>query len=156
MTAANGTAPQIDARELRAARKRTFTAAGKALANLEKIVVQDRVELGNGHVPPQAALRKAADKYLGLLETLDIQDSLLTPEALEAIYAEHEEARQVSVSREDLALLTGVLISSGLVPEGAAMADGPLGRLNAAAHPAGLDASQLALVTIPGSAAQGS
>jgi hypothetical protein len=156
MTAQNGTAPGIDARELRAARKRTFTAAGKACKALLEDLTTHAAEFAAGRVPPQAALRKQADKYLGLLETLDIQDSLLTPEALEAIYGEHEEPGQVSVAREDLALLTGVLLSSGLVPEGAAMADGPLGRLNAAAHPAGLDASQLALVTIPGPAAQGS
>jgi hypothetical protein len=153
MTASqNGAAPGIDARELRAARKRTFTAASKALANLEEIVAQDRVELGNGDVPPAAALRKQADKYLHLLAMLDLQDSLLTPEALEAIYAEHSEPGQVSVARQDLALFTTVVTQPQVlavlnmpqeVPE-----DSPLGRLVAAVN--ALTPEMAAAVSVPG------
>jgi hypothetical protein len=139
---ANGSAPQIDARALRAARKRTFTAAGKACkALLEDLTTHD-AELAAGHVPPEAALAKQAGKYLSLLATLDTMDALLTPEVLEAIYGEHEAPGQVSVSREDLALLTGVITS--MHPEVPADDRTPLGRLTAAAHPGGLGPSQLA------------
>ena len=142
--AANGSAPAIDARELRSARKRTFTAATKALAALIDEVAHQRDAMSAGDVPPAASLRKAADKYLGLLATLDIQDSILTPEALEAM---HSEPGQVSVSREDLALLTSVITS--MHPEVPADDRTPLGRLAAAARPGGLTPEMAAAITVP-------
>jgi hypothetical protein len=149
MTAANGSAPAIDARELRSARKRAFTAAGKAIAALADEAARQRDALAAGEMPPgsPAVLRKAAEKYFALLETLDIMDSLLTPEALEVIYAEHAEPGQVAVSREDLALLTSVITS--LHPEVPADDRTPLGRLTRAAHPGGLTPEMAAAVTEP-------
>jgi hypothetical protein len=149
MTTANGTAPHIDATQLATARRRTFTAVKKALAALEETAAQDMTELGNGDVPPAAALRKAADKYLGLLADLDRMDALLTPEALEAVHLEHGEPDgQVTVAREDLALLTGVI--AGLHPEVPADGSTPLGRLTAAADAGRLSPEQLAQITVQG------
>ena len=109
--------------------------AKKAASVLAGEVAAHQEVLAAGIVP-EAGLRKTAEKYLRLLDTLDIQDPLLTPEALKAIHAEHEEpvlppALRVEVSREDLALLTSVVASQYPGP-----ADGtPLGRLMAAAVP---------------------
>jgi hypothetical protein len=149
MTASqNGSAPAIDARELRAARKRTFTAATRACAVLADAVTADIATLAAGGVPDVSGFRKMSEKYASKLDMLDLQDSLLTPEALEAIYGEHSEPGQVSVARDDLALLTGVIISAGLVPEGAAAGNTPLGRLNTAVN--ALTPEMAALLTVPG------
>ena len=122
--------PQIGARQLQALRTRTFTQAGKALATLADITSVHRREFDAGQVPGAAGLRKAADKYLGLLATLDIADSLLTPEALEAMHAEDGDG--VVVSRGDLAPFVALLRGTGLVPR-TVPEDTPLGRLSAAA-----------------------
>jgi hypothetical protein len=138
---ANGTAPQIDASGLAAARKRTLAAAKRARTALADELGAHEGELKNGDVPPAAGLRKTAEKYTRLLELLDMQDTLLTPEALEAVHSGYEESQngQVTVSREDLALLTGVITSMHPGP-----ADGtPLGRLVRAAH-GGLAPSEMA------------
>ena len=147
MTASqNGTAPQIDVRDLMSGRKRTLAAARKACKTLAGAAEADSVTLENGGVPDAAAFRKAADKYARLLDTLNAMDSLLTPEALAAIHLEHEEpvlppALRVEVSREDLEPLVGFV--TGMVPDGPQPGT-PLGRLTAA-----LNGMPGALLTLP-------
>ena len=143
---ANGTGPQVDARQLAALRKRRLAEAGKALQALLDAVNGHRGELDAGYVPPAAGLRKLADKYLGLLDTLAIIDSILTPEALEAMTYE-DDAGTVAVRRDDLALLTDVLRDARLTPT-AVTEDTPLGGLTAAAYPGGLGPAEMAFLSV--------
>jgi hypothetical protein len=126
---ANGT-PQIDARQLIALRKRTFTAAGKALKSMLDEAVEHQAAMEAGNVPPPDGLRRAADKYVDLLHTLWLADSVLTPQILEVMAG--EPYGTAVVDRSALALFTEVLRDSGLLPA-EIDPDSPLGQLIGAA-----------------------
>jgi hypothetical protein len=153
MTASqNGTAPQIDARDLMSARKRAFAAATRACGILAEAAGADSATLANGGVPDAAAFRKLSEKYLARLDMLGTMDSLLTPEALEAMHLEHEQdVLDYPGWRQDLALLTDVI--PGVAPGASADINSPLGRLTRAAHPgraaAEMAAELAAAVSVP-------
>lgn len=122
----------IDARQLRAQRKRTFTAARKALQALAEAAAADSATLENGGAPDTPAMRKTAEKYLALLGTLDIIDSVLTPFPLSELPDWAEDAGTITVSRDDVDVL--VQFCRGFVTEATGPVDGtPLGRLMLAA-----------------------
>jgi hypothetical protein len=137
---ANGT-PQAGARQLQSLRRRAFVAANKAVLALLDEAGEHRDALASGGVPPVTGLRRLADKYFTQLTFLDVIDSVLTPEALEAVAncsdgleaMTAEDAVTVSVDRDALAMLTDVLRDSGLIPA-EVDENTPLGQLISAAR----------------------
>lgn len=151
MTSANGSGSQADARQLAALRKRTFAQAKKALEALTGEAAGHQDEFTAGDVPSGSQLRKLAEKYARLLETIDVVDSVLTPEALEALAADdvpEPEPGTVTVNRDALAMASEVIRDSGLLP-GEPGPDTPLGQLFRAAGISCREMAAMASVPVP-------